>query len=141
MTRFSDETFGVFYASLELATCKREVEFHVNCEIVENESESLSFTRYYYLITCDYAWNTANLRGFERKYAELTSIDESGYSFCQTLELNAKRMMLDGLFTPSARLAGGTCVPVLENLALSKPSIEDEVALRASDGSVRFQNE
>ena len=67
VTRFSDGTFGVYSAALELATCKREVEFHVNREIVENESESLSFTRYYYLITCDYAGNIADLCGFWKK--------------------------------------------------------------------------
>ena len=78
---------------------------------------------------------------FGRKYAELTRIDESGYSFCQTLGLNAKRLMLDGLFTLSARLAGGICVPVLEKLALSNPSIEDELELTASDGSTRFSDE
>ena len=138
-TRFSDGTFGVYYSALEENSCKREVEYHIGREIIENNSESIPYTRHYHLISCDYSGTTADLRGREVDHAELVSQDRSGYPFCQALAVDARNSYIDGFFTPSARQVGGTCVPVFARPALSDPKIGIELKLIPSEDGVIFQ--
>ncbi|MDE0391313.1 MAG: RES family NAD+ phosphorylase [Rhodospirillales bacterium] len=137
--RFGDGTMGVYYSAIDEVTCEKEIAFHVGEEVNELPREQFPHLRHYSLINCQYSGRTADLRGKESQYLELTSESKSGYPFCQSLGLRAVENGIDGFFTPSARHAGGTCVPVFERTALSKPRITNAVTLKVTSKGLEFK--
>ena len=137
--RFGNGTIGVYYSALEDETCESEIAFHVEEEVQELRYEQFPYSRHYSLVDCQYSGSTADLRGKESQYPELISETKSGYPFCQRLGLQAVENGIAGFFSPSARHMGGTCVPVFERTALSKPMIRKAVTLRVTDEGLEFE--
>ena len=131
-TRFSDGTAGVYYSAAEVATCKREIAFHLKIE--EGDPP-----RFYSLIGCRFSGVAADLRGKEKDYPDLVSQTSEGYPFCQRLGAAARRRHIDAFHTPSARKKGGTCVPVFTESALLRPFVRSQFRVTASHNRVHFE--
>ena len=136
VTRFGDGTIGIFYSALEEETCKRECEFH----LLNDDIETSNHPRFYSMIKCYYQGSTLDLRGCESKNPELVSDTEDGYLFCQDLGKHAIQNRIEGFLTPSARLEGGTCVPVFWRTAVTEPQVIDRYTISIQDGAAISQH-
>lgn len=116
VSRFSDGSWGVYYAAIELETCCREIQFHL-----VDEMEQVPEVRFYSLIACEYAGKTTDLLNMEVRHPKLVSESRTGYPFCQRIARLAIKHGRDGLRTRSARNPMGTCIPVFARSALSSP--------------------
>ena len=138
--RFGDGAFGVFYSAVEEATCKKELAYRLELESSMFEGDARALKRYYNLLACSFNGRTVDLRGWESTQSELISKTEKGYPYCQSLGLEAVTRGIDGMYTPSARNAGGTCVPVFARSALSGPqSVSLHVSVITESG-VEFES-
>ena len=136
VTRFGDGTIGIYYSALEEDTCKRECEFH----LTNDDFETSNHPRFYSMIKCCFQGSTLDLRGRESKYPELVSDTEDGYPFCQDLGKHAVQNGIKGFFTPSARLEGGTCVPVFFRTAVTEPQVICQYTITIQDGATISQH-
>ena len=136
VTRFGDGTIGIFYSALEEDTCKRECEFHLS----NDDFETNNHPRFYSMIKCCFQGSTLDLRGCEAKHPELVSDTKNGYPFCQKLGEYAVQNYIEGIFTPSARSKGGTCVPVFFRTAVTEPQIICQYAITIQDGAADSQH-
>jgi hypothetical protein len=115
--RYGDgANYGVFYAALEEMTSVEEVRFHLRQSMAE---DGLPQNRQ--MIVCRFEGLMMFVTGSEEAHPELTSQDESGYTYCQALGAAARADGVDGLHAPSARRPGGTCAPVFSRAAVSEP--------------------
>lgn len=115
-TRFSDGSKRVYYSALDLATTIEE-----RLHWFRKESQPNQVVRLYLrLLQCDFAGSTKDLVPHANALSFLTS--EDGYSQCNALANEAIACGVDALLTPSARRAGGTCVPVFGERSLSNPT-------------------
>lgn len=115
-TRFSDGSKRVYYSALDLATTIDE-----RLHWFRKECQPTQVVRLYLrLLQCNFAGSTKNLIPYADALPFLTS--EDGYSQCNALANEAIACGLDALLTPSARRAGGTCVPVFSERSLSNPT-------------------
>jgi hypothetical protein len=130
--RYGDGTTPIYYAALEEPTCVEEVKHH--------QGEALQPGKYFSMVSCRLDGLVLLLCGYENRYPDLTSTDQSGYPFCQKLAYEARSEDVDALHAPSARnKPSGTCIPVFREQVLS----DRRVAYRgrfvqAPDGSLRF---
>ncbi len=130
LTRFSDGSFPVFYSSLEPETAEAEVKHW----FLKNVSEPTKRrTAYYSRVSCRFDGSTKDLRPALVNWPGL--VHDSDYSFCNEVGAEAFATGLDGLVTPSARKAGGTNLPVFNQLALSSPEVHGLVALTMDPSS------
>ena len=123
-TRFSDGSFPVFYSSLEMETAEAEVEFWFLKNISEPTKRR---TAYYSRLSCRFDGSIKDLRSALTNWPDL--VDDSDYSFCNSVGAEAMTSGLDGLVTTSARTAGGTNLPIFTQRALSNPLVHGLVAL------------
>ncbi len=137
--RFGDGTIAVYYSSLEEATCRREMEFHLREAMSDQREHASKHPRSYSLISCHYSGTTADLRGREEKYPDLVSESDEGYPFCQSLGLNAAERGIQGFLTPSARRQGGVCAPVFDHQSLSEPNVEGKLSVLLHPEGLKFQ--
>lgn len=112
-TRFSDGTFPVFYASLEIQTSEDEVKHWIVHQIPKLPDQML----YYYKFKCDFMGTVKDIRPMLPRCPDLTH--PTDYAFCNELGSSSVAMKLDALLTPSARRNAGTNVPVFRRRALS----------------------
>lgn len=118
-SRFSDGTWPVRYTACELNTAIREVQDgrlrKLRIHDVTNATLQLSY------IECDFSGSVKDLRPESEKWPFLTSDD--GYYECNRIARVARSERLHGLLTPSARLNGGTCLPIFRRDGASRPRI------------------
>lgn len=125
-TRFSDGTFPVFYASLEIQTSEAEVKHWLLHGLPELPTQPR--TLYYYCqFKCDFKGTVKDLRPMLRQWPNLTH--PTDYAFCIELGSEAVGMNLDALLTPSARRSCGTNVPIFKRGALSNVQEMEMVSL------------
>lgn len=124
-TRFSDGSFPVFYASLEIQTSEAEARHWFVHQLPELPSRHQ--TLHYYRLKCDFEGTVKDLRPMLAKWPDLTH--STNYAFCNVLGLEAADGGLDAFLTPSARCSGGTNVPVFGRRALSNARGMEMVSL------------
>jgi hypothetical protein len=112
--RFGDGSAPVFYAALAEETCRAEVAHHLRDKIA-----LAPYPRFYHLLECDFAGTVIDLHGKEIEHPELISPTEDGYSFCQALAKEARKVGARAFHTPSARHHAGTCAPVFARSTLT----------------------
>lgn len=123
VTRFSDGSFSVFYSALEVETAEVET-CHWFRKFVGNPKTPR--TGYYLCFSCDFDGLVKDLRS---KYIEWVELTDEDYEFCNILGAEAVQLHLDALLSPSARSAGGTCVPVFTRTSISNPQVVTHVAV------------
>lgn len=101
----------MYYAALATETCVAEVAHHLGPRAIEG--------RYYTLVSCRFDGEVLDLEGRQEEYPDLVSPTEAGYPFCQQLADEA-RAVVSGLRAPSARHAGGLCIPAFVRASLSE---------------------
>jgi hypothetical protein len=132
--RFSNGQFGVFYSALEEDTCIAEILYYNRVGFEQQRSGNVPFARYYQLTACEFTGSAMMLVGREQQYPDLVSATDAGYPFCQGVALWAISEGADALHTTSARRAGGTCVPVFTEGALSAPRSLDRFRFWVAPG-------
>jgi RES domain len=126
--RYSNGDFPVFYSALEQETAGIEVEYWYGRRAFGDGTRAR--TAYYDHLQCDFDGLAKDLRGKQEGWPLLVHPDtERSYLFCNRLGAEAVAEGLDGLYAPSARRQGGTCMPVFRRGALSKPSVSGSAAL------------
>ena len=123
-SRFSDGTFPVFYAALELETANVEVAYWFRKTIGNPKKPR---TGYYLRFSCDFNGTAKDLRPKKNEWTNLTNPHD--YSFCNKLGAEALEIGIDGFLTPSARKTNGTNTPVFSKTSLSNPEECQMVAL------------
>ena len=122
--RFSDGTFPVFYAALELGTANVEVEYWFRKTIGSPKEPR---TGHYLRFSCNFNGTAKDLRSKKKEWTNLTNPHD--YSFCNKLGAEALEIGIDGFLTPSARKINGTNTPVFSKTSLSNPGEYQMVAL------------
>lgn len=117
-TRYSDGSWSVSYNALERETAEKEV-YHLYVKAALGDP-SKERPVYYLSFNSRFRGKAKDLRPKLDEWPLL--VDDSDYSFCQTLGREAVSKNIDGLFVPSARCEGGTTVPVFNRTALSDPA-------------------
>jgi RES domain len=127
-TRYSDGSYNIFYSALESHTTREEIIFWYGRIAVGSGNKPRTF--YYEHITCLFSGDMKDLRGKVDEWPLLISRDcESAYPFCNRIGAAAISEGLHALYVPSARMPGGTCVPVFRRESLSDARQEGLVAL------------
>lgn len=117
VSRFTDGSFPVFYASLESETAESEARHQLAIRITE---KTASFcTLYYVKFRCSFRGEVKDIRQMQDDWPDL--MHEDDYKFCTGLGVEAARAGLDGLVVPSVRCRGGTNVPVFSRASLHAP--------------------
>ena len=114
-TRFSNGSFPVLYASLEVQTAEAEVKhsFSRRFSGCPSNERKARYMRY----TFCFNGEVKDLRPKLSEWPDLTH--DSDYTFCNELGSEAKTAGLDGLLVPSARNEHGTNLPVFVEDAAS----------------------
>lgn len=132
--RYSDGSFPVFYSALEPETAQREA-FYWYGELAIGDGTKPR-TWYYDHLQCRFAGLIKDLRGKKDEWPLMISSDrETAYPFCNRLGVEAVAEDLHGLYAPSARRDGGTCMPVFRRSALSDPMIVELSAFSYHPGA------
>lgn len=129
-TRFSDGALPVFYSALEAETARAEMRFHTALRILlgDRTKNRVAFFRQ---IECDFGGLVRNLLPEVVRLPFLIEGKETGaYDRCNEIAAEARGAGLDGLITPSARRPNGTCLPVFNRQALSRPVLGEWIAFR-----------
>lgn len=116
-SRYSDGTFSVFYASLEVETARTEVQHWLMVRLRAG-AKPLPTTNYL-MFRCSFRGKVKDLREMEDSWPDL--VHEDDYEFCNRLGIEASKAGLDALVVPSARHKGGTNVPVFVRNSLCSP--------------------
>lgn len=116
-SRYSDGTFSVFYASLEVETAQAEVTHWLMVRL-RTAGDPLP-TTHYVMFQCSFRGTVKDLRRMEDAWPDL--VHEDDYKFCNELGIEASSTGLDGLVVPSVRRKGGTNVPVFSRKSLHSP--------------------
>ncbi len=128
-TRFSDGSFAVFYASLEIETSEAEVKHWFGHDLADVACEH---PRYYWRFKCDFEGTTKDLRPTQEQRPDL--MNSTDYRYCNALGLEAVRSGLDALLAPSVRRCGGTNVPVFARRALNNARRLGMVSMTVDSG-------
>lgn len=118
-SRFSDGSFGVYYAGDRLSTAISETRFHRE-RFLRYSSEApirLEMRAYYATINSD----LHDLRGLRNSNAELYNSDPKAYGASQVLGHELKNNGSNGVIYHSVRKSGGECVGIF------RPSVIDPV--------------
>lgn len=137
VTRFSDGSFPVFYASLEVETAETEIQ-HWFPTFAGKPTQRR--TAYFSRFACDFDGTTKDLRPKRYKWPKL--VHDSDYRFCNRLGAEAVQLGLDGVLAPSARRKTGTNLPVFTRGSISNPgeSVLMAVTYDPATGKVSLRN-
>ena len=114
-SRFSDGTYGVYYAGDALATAIAETVFHATRYLLETHEPPQDLDMRVVLADLDaQLWD---VRG--PAFAHLQDPDPATYGAGQALGREAKAAGRDGLLYRSTRLATGTCAAILRPKVLA----------------------
>ena len=116
-SRFSDGTFGIFYAGLDEETAIREVAFH-RARFLESTREPPSVLEQN-LLRAKVTGNLTDLRGEVAAHPEWYDPDPSRYGPAQVLGARLRQAGETGLAFASVRRPGGQCVGILRPKAVS----------------------
>ena len=116
-SRFSDGTFGVFYAGLEEETAIREVGFH-RARFLESTREPPSVLEQL-LLRAKVTGTLVDLRGEAAAHPEWYDPDPGNYGSAQALGSRFHAAGESGLAFASVRNPGGACVGILRPKAVS----------------------
>ncbi|HYX38267.1 MAG TPA: RES family NAD+ phosphorylase [Oligoflexus sp.] len=123
--RFSDGTFGVFYAAAEEATSLAEVAFHFieDCQYEIKMSPQIfrSWDIDKRIIQIEIVESGIyDFRPFAGQVPELTA---DALEYCQALGILLKKRKIPLALTPSARVERGTCIPIFSESAIPKGQV------------------
>lgn len=122
--RYSDGSFPVFYSALEPETAQTEALFWYGSRALGSRRKPRTF--YYDHVQCAFDGQTKDLREKAQAWPLLSCRDtQKAYPFCNSLAAAAVAEGLDALYAPSARHAGGTCVPVFRRVALTNANVRE----------------
>lgn len=114
-SRFSDGSYGVFYAGRELETAIAETRFHREVFMRATKQERMELDMRVYLIDID-----GTLHDIRGGKAELKRVyDPSKYGAAQALAAKLRHAGSNGLAYDSVRHQGGECAAVFRSTVLS----------------------
>lgn len=122
-TRFSDGSFPVFYAALDLRTAEAEITHWFR---VFSGTPAQARTAYYERFACTFEGSEKDLRP---KRTQRPALVDDDYAFCNRLGAEAVQVGLDALVSPSARRQGGTNLPVFQRRAIRDPESQGVTAV------------
>ncbi|MBS61920.1 RES family NAD+ phosphorylase [Salinisphaera sp.] len=117
-SRFSDGSFGVFYAAKSEATAVRETVFHRERFLADSAQPPMTIEMRVYQVDVDGA-----LRDLRGQAEAKPLLDPYSYAQSQRYGVQAYTASESGIVYPSVRDAGGECVAVLRASALS-PAVQ-----------------
>jgi RES domain-containing protein len=112
-SRYSDGTWAVLYSAEAEETALRECLFHkrkLYWEELQKKSIKVDLKLVELEVQSNYSQDLLQTSGLD--HIKLTSKDESGYSYCQSLAQYFLKQGGKSLRAPSARHEGGICVPI-----------------------------
>jgi hypothetical protein len=113
-TRFSDGTYGVYYAAREIETSIAETRYHTSRFLARTDEEPTEIDTRFYIAELD--GDLHDLRGYEETCAAVLNPDD--YSASQRLG-RLREATSNGPIYPSVRSAGGECVGVFRPILLA----------------------
>lgn len=125
-SRFSDGTYGVYYASPELDTAIAETKFHREEFLACTEEDPIEIDQRVYVatVTCD----LHDLRGCKSTYPEI--LHPSDYSAGQRVGRRLRADGSNGIIYDSVRVPGGICVGAFRPRCLSDCTQERHLTYR-----------
>ena len=117
-SRFSDGTFGVFYAALDTETAIAETVFHSERHLRATEEDAIEFDMVSYV--GQVRKPLEDLRG--PGYGHLGQEAVESWPVCQLFGGERRAAGASGLLYPSARHRGGECIVAFRPNAVSVPS-------------------
>lgn len=125
--RYSDGRWPVFYSSLERETARAEWSKH-HLDLARGGDKSRLV--YFSCFACAFDGTLIDLRPNAGAWSGLTAEE---YSICRTIAAEAKSAGVEAFLAPSARVVGGTTVPVFERESLSNPELVKLSAFTVDD--------
>tara|TARA_E500000318_G_scaffold107527_1_gene116953 strand:+ start:8428 stop:9108 length:681 start_codon:yes stop_codon:yes gene_type:complete len=119
-SRFTDGTFGVFYAAVDLETAIAETKFHRERFMRATEQERMELDMRVYVV--DLVGDLHDLRGQRETYPLI--YHETNYAAAQHLARDLRQSGSNGIAYDSVRQEGGKCVAVFRPPLLSNPRQE-----------------
>jgi len=115
-SRFSDGSYGVFYAAKERSTAISETRYHSERFLLATKEGAMHLQMRLYYVRVQ--GEVVDLHGYAKKHADILASDSYGAS--QALGKTIRSGEAHGLLYPSVRAAGGSCVaafrtPILKN--------------------------
>lgn len=125
-SRFTDGSFGVYYAATELDTAIAETKYHRERFLAYTEEEPIEIDQRVYTatLTCD----LHDLRGFRAAYPKI--LHPTDYSESRKLGGRLRAGGSNGVIYDSVRAQGGTCVGVFRPRCLSDCTQERHLTYR-----------
>lgn len=114
-SRFSDASYGVFYAGLAVDTAIQEVAFH-RARFMASTSQGPAVMEQL-IVSAQVTGTMGDLRGLNLRSPIL---DPNSYAASQAEGAKARMTGLEGLAYPSVRHLGGECVAIFRPKAVSK---------------------
>ena len=114
-SRFTDGTFGVFYAAADLETAVAETKYHRERFMRETEQEHMELDMRVYLV--DLIGDLHDLRGQREAYPLV--YHETNYAAARHLARDLRQSGADGIAYDSVRREGGKCAAVFRPPLLS----------------------
>lgn len=114
-SRFSDGTFGVFYAGHSLTTAVKETVYHRERFLADSDQPAMTLEMRAYRVTV--AGRLCDLRHAQGRADRLLAPDD--YSASQAFGVQQRLAGRPGIVYPSVRDTAGECVAVLRTYALS----------------------
>ncbi len=134
VTRFSNGDWPVFYSAADEQTIVAEIK-HWFAKDIANGEASPTRRRYYRRVAINCAGDAIDVRPNLGTWPDLISDD---YAFCHRIGAEIAGGPVSALLAPSARLDGGTTIPVFKRRALNDPELTGTVVFTPSsrDGQV-----
>ena len=106
-SRYSDGTWGVYYAAPEVETTKAEIGHHARGWV-----RDLGYPVFYRKVEAEFAGNVKDLRDQVAALPCLMAEPPDGYTQCNLIAAEAKAEGLGALRVPAVRRPGSECLPV-----------------------------
>jgi len=105
-SRFSDGSYGVFYAAKERATAIAETRYHSELFLLATKESAMHLQMRLYHVKVQ--GEVADLHGYAKKHADIVAPDS--YGAAQAVGKTVRASGAHGLIYPSVRAVGGSCV-------------------------------
>ncbi len=128
-SRFSDGSYGVYYAASELETAVAEVSHHRALFLARTAEDAIDIDLRCYRVTVSAA--LGDLRGLQGEPAFSSLYEPDSYAASRPFALAQRELGMAGLVYDSVRRAGGQCVALFTPKATLPPARQAEhVTLR-----------
>lgn len=118
-SRFSDGTYGVYYAGKVLETAIRETKFHRE-RFLRSTHQKAGQTFDMLVLAADLQAELHDIRGKKEQFAHLYHSDPKQYASAQSFAKELKIQGSNGLLYDSVRHEGGECAAVFKPKVLKK---------------------